>query len=76
MTPESALEFRGVRKSYPGFVLKDVSFTLPRGQIGGLIGPNGSGKTTIIKLAMNLVRREAGEIKVFGLDNRKAERSR
>jgi ABC-2 type transport system ATP-binding protein len=73
MTPEFALEFRGVRKSYPGFVLKDVSFTLPRGQIGGLIGPNGSGKTTIIKLAMNLVRREAGEIKVFGLDNRKAE---
>ena len=36
-------------------------------------GPNGSGKTTIIKLIMNLIRREAGEIRVFGLDNRKAE---
>jgi len=73
MTPECALELHGVRKTYPGFVLKDVSFTLPRGVIGGLIGPNGSGKTTIIKLIMNLVRREAGEIRVFGLDNRRAE---
>jgi ABC-2 type transport system ATP-binding protein len=73
MTPEYALELRGVRKTYRGFALKDVTFTLPRGHIGGLIGPNGSGKTTIIKLIMNLIRREAGEIRVFGLDNRKAE---
>jgi ABC-2 type transport system ATP-binding protein len=73
MTPEWALELHGVRKTYPGFALKDVSFTLPRGHICGLIGPNGSGKTTIIKLIMNLIRREAGEIRVFGLDNRTAE---
>jgi ABC-2 type transport system ATP-binding protein len=73
MTGIHALELRGVRKSYPGFTLKDVSFTLPTGVIGGLIGPNGSGKTTIIKLIMNLVRREAGEIRVFGLDNRADE---
>lgn len=73
MTADNVLELRGVRKSYRGFTLKDVAFTLPRGVIGGLIGPNGSGKTTIVKLIMNLVRREAGEILVFGLDNRKAE---
>lgn len=73
MSLECALELRGVRKTYRGFTLKDVSFSLPRGYIGGLIGPNGSGKTTIIKLIMNLVRREAGEIRVFGLDNRAAE---
>ncbi len=73
MRPDHALELIGVRKSYRGFTLKDVSFTLPRGVIGGLIGPNGSGKTTIIKLIMNLIRREAGEIRVFGLDNRSAE---
>jgi ABC-2 type transport system ATP-binding protein len=53
MTPEYALELRGVRKTYRGFALKDVTFTLPRGHIGGLIGPNGSGKTTIIKLIMD-----------------------
>jgi ABC-2 type transport system ATP-binding protein len=73
MASDSAIELRGVRKAYPGFMLNDVSFTLPRGVIGGLIGPNGSGKTTIIKLIMNLVRRDAGEIRVFGLDNRADE---
>ena len=73
MSTDAALELRGVRKAYPGFALQDVSFTLPRGVIGGLIGPNGAGKTTIIKLIMNLVRREAGEIRVFGLDNRRSE---
>ncbi len=73
MTTDYALELHGVGKRYPGFVLKDVSFTLPRGAIGGLIGPNGAGKTTIVKLIMNLVRRDAGEIRVFGLDNRASE---
>jgi ABC-2 type transport system ATP-binding protein len=68
-----ALEVTGLRKSYKGFTLKDVSFQLPRGYIMGLIGPNGAGKTTVIKLIMNLIRRQAGEVKVFGLDNRKAE---
>jgi ABC-2 type transport system ATP-binding protein len=71
MSADFALELHGVGKRYRGFRLDDVSFTLPRGYIGGLIGPNGSGKTTIIKLIMNLVRRDAGEIRVFGLDNRR-----
>ena len=68
-----ALEITGLRKAYKGFTLKDVSFTLPRGYIMGLIGPNGSGKTTIIKLIMNLITRQAGEVRVFGLDNRRDE---
>ena len=71
MSADYALQLHGVCKRYRGFRLDDVSFSLPRGYIGGLIGPNGSGKTTIIKLIMNLVRREAGEIRVFGLDNRR-----
>jgi ABC-2 type transport system ATP-binding protein len=73
VTPEHALELRGVGKRYRGFALKDVSFTVPRGYVCGLIGPNGAGKTTIIKLIMNLVRRDAGDITVFGLDNRRDE---
>jgi len=71
MSADYALELHGVCKRYRGFCLDEVSFNLPRGYIGGLIGPNGSGKTTIIKLIMNLARREAGEIRVFGLDNRR-----
>jgi ABC-2 type transport system ATP-binding protein len=68
-----ALVVTGLRKVYKGFALKDVSFALPSGHIMGLIGPNGSGKTTTIKLIMNLVSRQAGEIAVFGLDNRRDE---
>jgi ABC-2 type transport system ATP-binding protein len=64
-----ALTISGLAKAYPGFLLKDVSFSLPRGSIMGLVGANGAGKTTIIKLILNLVRRDAGSIRVFGLDN-------
>jgi len=70
---DHAIDVTGLRKTYKGFALKDVSFSLPRGYVMGLVGPNGAGKTTIIKLIMNLVRREAGEIRVFGLDNRRDE---
>ena len=66
---EYALEVNGLRKEYPGFTLRDVSFALPRGHIMGLIGPNGAGKTTVIKLILNIVRRTAGEVLALGLDN-------
>ena len=65
---EPLLEFRSVSKRYPGFALEDLSFSLPRGCIGGLIGPNGAGKTTIVKLLLNLVRRDGGWITVAGRD--------
>lgn len=71
---EYALEIRNLRKSYPGFTLRDVTWRVPAGYISGLIGPNGAGKTTLIKLVMNLIRKEAGEIRVFGLDHIRAER--
>ncbi len=66
---ENALEIKDLRKEYPGFRLRDVSFVLPRGHIMGLIGPNGAGKTTVIKLILNIVRPSAGKVKIFGLDN-------
>ncbi len=66
---EYAFEVNALRKEYPGFTLRDVSFALPRGHIMGLIGPNGAGKTTFIKLMLNIVRRTAGDIKIFGLDS-------
>jgi ABC-2 type transport system ATP-binding protein len=66
---ENVIEIESLRKVYPDFQLKNVSFTIPKGYITGLIGPNGAGKTTIIKLIMNLIKREEGSIKVFGLDN-------
>ena len=62
------LELRGVTKHYPGFSLRDLSFSLPRGFVCGLIGPNGAGKTTIVKLILGLVRPSGGELRVFGQD--------
>jgi ABC-2 type transport system ATP-binding protein len=71
----NALEIRNLRKTYKGFSLKDVSFDLPQGTIMGLVGPNGAGKTTIIKSILNLVRRDAGEILIYGQDNRSEEKA-
>lgn len=70
---EPILELSNVRKEYKDFILKDISFTLNRGYIMGFIGQNGAGKSTTIKLIMNLLKRNNGEIKVFGLDNIKQE---
>lgn len=66
---ENALEIAGLCKRYAGFALEDISFTLPRGCVMGLIGENGSGKTTTIKAVLDLIGRDAGEIRVLGLDN-------
>lgn len=68
-----ALRLSGVRKRYPKFELKGVSFALPRGYIMGFIGPNGSGKSTTIKIIMNMVRKSAGTVEVLGLDHQAHE---
>lgn len=70
---EPILEVKNLRKNYKDFSLKDVSFKLDRGYIMGFIGQNGTGKSTTIKLIMNLLKRDGGEIKIFGKDNIKHE---
>jgi ABC-2 type transport system ATP-binding protein len=60
------LEVRGLRKTYGSFALKDVSFELPGGYIMGFVGPNGSGKTTTIKLILGAIYSEAGSVALFG----------
>lgn len=68
------LKVTNLNKKFKGFELEDVSFELKKGYIMGFIGPNGSGKTTTIKLIMNLLKRDSGSIEVFGKDNIKFER--
>lgn len=63
------LEVRNLSKSFEDFQLRDITFALPKGYIMGLIGPNGSGKTTTIKLILNMLKRTGGEVKILGFDN-------
>ena len=65
---ENAIAVRNLSKSYPGFALENVSFTVPRGRIVGCIGENGAGKTTTIDLMLGLRRPDSGELSLLGLD--------
>lgn len=69
----NAIEIKGLEKRYDGFQLGSFDLTLPSGCIMGLVGENGAGKSTSIKLIMNAIGRDAGEISVLGVDNRSAE---
>ena len=69
----NAIEIKGLEKRYDGFQLGSFDLTLPSGCIMGLVGENGAGKSTTIKLIMNAIGRDAGKISVLGVDNRSAE---
>lgn len=69
----NAIDIRGLKKSFPGFTLGEFDLALPEGCILGLVGENGAGKSTTIRLIMNSLRRDAGEIEVLGTDNRAPE---
>lgn len=58
---------KNLGKSYPSFVLSDISFKLNAGRITGFIGRNGAGKTTTIKSILGLVHADCGEICYFDL---------
>ena len=66
---ENAIEIKGLTKKYDGFTLDDITFDVPKGSVMGFIGQNGAGKTTTIKAIFNIITRDAGTIKVLGLDN-------
>ena len=72
---KNAIEIRGLCKSFGDFALDRIDLTLPGGSIMGLIGENGAGKTTTIKCILNLIRRDAGEISIWGRDNLREERA-
>lgn len=64
----NAIEIRDLCKSYPGFQLDHLDMTLPTGYILGLVGENGAGKSTTIRLLLDLIKRDSGEISVLGHD--------
>lgn len=62
------IEIEGLCKSYPGFSLDDISFSLSEGRIMGFIGKNGAGKTTALKAALNMISPDAGRVTMFRKD--------
>ncbi len=62
----NALELKNLSKTYKGFKLQNVSLELPQGCIMGLIGENGAGKTTVIKLILDIVKKDSGQVYIMG----------
>lgn len=65
----NALEIKNLTKSFPGFTLNNLNLTLPGGCIMGLIGENGAGKSTAIKLILNMLHKDSGTVTILGRDN-------
>ena len=71
------LEINDVSKNYgPVQALKNVSYKVPKGTVYGILGPNGSGKTTMLGIVMDILRPTSGGIQLFGETPTSAHRRR
>lgn len=73
MNCENAIEIKNLCKHYDGFSLDNLSLSVPKGSVMGFVGQNGAGKSTTIKAILNIIKKDSGEIKIFGLDHIKDE---
>ncbi|HBI03857.1 MAG TPA: ABC transporter ATP-binding protein [Paenibacillaceae bacterium] len=72
MSREITLEVKNVKKKIRGKeIIKGISFKVEQGEIFGFLGPNGSGKTTTIRMLVGLIRPTAGNIEICGYDIQK-----
>lgn len=66
---EAILEVKGLQKTFGSFeAVKDVNFTVYKGDVFGFLGPNGAGKSTTMRCMLSLIRPTAGCISLFGKD--------
>ncbi len=71
MAETYALRIEGLCKSFSDPVIKDLSLSIPKGQLYALLGPNGSGKTTTLRIVVGLLAADQGRIEIFGHDTRR-----
>ncbi|MFZ0504386.1 MAG: ATP-binding cassette domain-containing protein, partial [Chthoniobacterales bacterium] len=65
--PEAILRARGINKNFGAVVaLENVSFTIPKGEIIGLVGDNGAGKSTLVKIISGVLTPDSGMIEFEG----------
>jgi ABC-2 type transport system ATP-binding protein len=73
----NAVEIRSVSKLFGDYAaVDDLTLSVPRGSVYGFIGPNGSGKTTTLRMTMNIILPDKGEIAVLGERTTQAARDR
>lgn len=66
---ETMIDVSGLKKSYKAnHVLKDVSFTVRKGSVFALLGSNGAGKTTVVKILSTLIKPDSGKATINGFD--------
>ena len=66
---DNVIEVQNLTKRYgQTTVVNGISFSVERGEIFGLLGPNGSGKTTTILMLMGLTEISGGQVRLIGLD--------
>lgn len=76
MSDEAAIEIDGLRKSYGAFeAVRGLSLEVKRGEIFAFLGPNGAGKTTTVEILEGFRRRDAGDVRVLGVDPQKGGRA-
>jgi zinc transport system ATP-binding protein len=67
----AVFEARGLSYQIDGTdILKEINFVIKKGEYSALIGPNGGGKTTLVRLLLGLEKKSAGEIRLFGKDQK------
>ncbi|OXS68208.1 sodium ABC transporter ATP-binding protein [Lysinibacillus sp. KCTC 33748] len=71
---ENVIEISNVSKKFKGFSIDNLDLQVKKGYITGFIGANGAGKSTTIKMIMNLLKPDTGEVKLFGLDYKTHEK--
>lgn len=69
----NAIEMKQVTKTYGDFTLDNINLVLPQGTILGLVGENGAGKSTSIRLIMDAIKADSGTISVLGTSNQSKE---
>ncbi|QIW19945.1 ABC transporter ATP-binding protein [Bacillus thuringiensis] len=72
---ENVVELKNVTKKFKDFTIKNIDLQVKQGFVTGFIGANGAGKSTMIKMMMNLLKPDDGEVKLFGLDYKTHEKS-
>ena len=65
---EDMIRIQGLAKHYDGFTLENIGFSVPAGSVVGLIGSNGAGKTTMLKIILGLTAAGGGDVRLLGCD--------